>query len=293
MVIKKVIILIVFYILYQIAGAILGASLYTLYALVTRQFVESKIMTDAMPLMLVLSNALMLYHLYRKGYLSSEKTGWARAGTAFVGLTLLAYVGLMGFMDAVVYLLPDLADNLATDFTVLSRQWLGVFGIAFLGPVVEEFFFRVAITGLLLRRFRPWIAIVVSAIIFGVAHWNPAQSVNAFVLGLLLAWMYYRTGSITPCVVLHLVNNFIAWISIRIADAPAESGELISESLGVSEVWEVAFIGGGTLLLAYAIWRMNALSLGKPAHTCASASPLPADHCSASATDAPEDQSAQ
>jgi hypothetical protein len=41
---------------------------------------------------------------------------------------------------------------------------------------------------------------------------NPAQMPHAFLIGLLLGWMYYRTDSIVPGVVYHWVNNTIAYV---------------------------------------------------------------------------------
>ena len=46
---------------------------------------------------------------------------------------------------------------------------------------------------------------MISAAIFGLAHANVAQFVNALLLGLLLGWMYYRTKSLVPGILLQLV----------------------------------------------------------------------------------------
>ena len=48
---------------------------------------------------------------------------------------------------------------------------------------------------------------MISAAIFGLAHANVAQFVNALLLGLLLGWMYYRTKSLVPGILLHWVNK--------------------------------------------------------------------------------------
>jgi len=58
-------------------------------------------------------------------------------------------------------------------------------------------------------------AVVVSAVIFGCAHlpdfkfaWYPVPAL--VLLGLLLAWLRVRTGSIWPPITAHATNNFIA-----------------------------------------------------------------------------------
>lgn len=61
--------------------------------------------------------------------------------------------------------------------------------------------FRGAILRKLLTMFpkrQHWIAIAVSAVLFALAHFNVVQSLHAFLIGLLLGWLYYRTDSILP-----------------------------------------------------------------------------------------------
>jgi membrane protease YdiL (CAAX protease family) len=49
---------------------------------------------------------------------------------------------------------------------------------------------------------------------------NPAQMPHAFLIGLLLGWMYYRTDSIVPGVVYHWVNNTAAYIMYNLYPNP-------------------------------------------------------------------------
>ena len=61
-----------------------------------------------------------------------------------------------------------------------------------------------------------WIAIVISALIFGIVHFNLAQGLHAFLIGLLLGWLYSRTGSILPGFVFHWVNNTVAYLMFNL-----------------------------------------------------------------------------
>lgn len=54
---------------------------------------------------------------------------------------------------------------------------------------------------------------------FGVVHGNWVQAPFAFVTGLALGWMYYRTGSLLPGILMHFVNNSAAVLSFLLADA--------------------------------------------------------------------------
>ena len=78
-------------------------------------------------------------------------------------------------------------------------------------PICEEIFFRGMIFRYLRARWPLWAAALVSAIIFGAAHLSPATSplivpVLAFI-GLVLALVYERTGSLTNSMMLHALNN--------------------------------------------------------------------------------------
>jgi membrane protease YdiL (CAAX protease family) len=57
-------------------------------------------------------------------------------------------------------------------------------------------------------------------VLFALIHFNPAQMPHAFIIGLLLGWMYYRTGSILPGVVFHWVNNSVAYVLYNLYPDP-------------------------------------------------------------------------
>lgn len=97
-------------------------------------------------------------------------------------------------------------------FEKIMRQPAGYFVIGILVPVAEEMVFRGAILRTLLKQWSPWVAIGVVALLFGLVHGNVAQFIHAFLLGLLLGWLYYRTDSIVPGIVLHWMNNTIAYV---------------------------------------------------------------------------------
>jgi membrane protease YdiL (CAAX protease family) len=54
--------------------------------------------------------------------------------------------------------------------------------------------------------------ISLSALLFAVAHMNPAQFVHPFLIGLLLGWMYERTRSVLPGIIFHWINNTVAYL---------------------------------------------------------------------------------
>jgi len=89
-----------------------------------------------------------------------------------------------------------------------SPIWFVIVGTIF-APIVEEIFFR----GFLFQGFRQkygWIkGGLLSSLIFAIGHLDPVALIPTFILGLLLAYMYHRSNSVWPGIILHfLVNSF-------------------------------------------------------------------------------------
>ena len=109
--------------------------------------------------------------------------------------------------------MPALPNVVEEEFEMLMKDRWGYLVIGLFAPLVEELVFRGAVLRELLRWKRnPWIGIAISAALFAIIHMNPAQMPHAFLIGLLLGWMYYRTDSIVPGVVYHWVNNTVAYV---------------------------------------------------------------------------------
>ena len=92
-----------------------------------------------------------------------------------------------------------------------------------LGPIAEEFTFR-GLTFGYARRALPFIgANLIQAILFGVIHVIPIQGVVAFVMGLILGYIYGCTRNIIITIIVHLVFNFssLALAYIPIGEVPA------------------------------------------------------------------------
>jgi len=87
------------------------------------------------------------------------------------------------------------------------------FLVTLLAPICEEIFFR----GFCFTAVRRAVGVAGSAIVtgavFGLIHaggTEPEFLVPLSVLGALLCLLYWRTGSLIPCMVLHAINNSIA-----------------------------------------------------------------------------------
>ena len=149
--------------------------------------------------------------------------------------------------------LPNFAEQ-AFD-TILGTPW-GYFVIGLLAPLSEEIVMRGAILKELLKseKLPVWASITISAVMFSVIHMNPAQMPHAFLIGLLLGWMYWRTGSILPGVAYHWANNSIAFVMF--AFYPDPDMKLIDLFKG-SELHVYMALGFSLLILLPAIFQLN------------------------------------
>lgn len=110
-------------------------------------------------------------------------------------------------------LLPDaLTFNIVgQQMAAVLRQPYGYFVLCLVAPLAEEVVFRGAmLTALRDNRY----AILISALFFAAVHMNPAQMPHALLVGLLLGWLYMRTGSIVPGLLVHWVNNTAAYVAL-------------------------------------------------------------------------------
>ena len=92
-----------------------------------------------------------------------------------------------------------------------------LFGAVFVAPICEETFFRGFAFAGLLRGMNVVLAGLVSAVLFTAAHGDLGSAAPLFVLGLLLANLRWRTGSIWPSIALHMLNNLFAAVFVIVA----------------------------------------------------------------------------
>ena len=120
--------------------------------------------------------------------------------------------------------------------------------VCVIAPMAEELFFRGFLFGVLRgiparvagRDLGPWIAAVITGILFGLAHTGSASSqylVPLGFLGFVLCLVRWRTGSLYPCMALHSANNALALgVNQLHWSAPAIVGLIVASWLVVGAV---------------------------------------------------------
>ena len=134
-----------------------------------------------------------------------------------------AYIGLVPVLASVMLLSMWLFElfNIPVEpqpiLVILQREkhiptliYMGFF-TALLGPVLEEVFFRGFAYSVFRKRFGVFSGIILSAAFFASVHANLASLFPIFCLGLLLAYIYEKTGSLVSSVTVHVIHNSVTF----------------------------------------------------------------------------------
>ncbi|MCD8301484.1 MAG: CPBP family intramembrane metalloprotease [Prevotellaceae bacterium] len=170
-----------------------------------------------------------------------------------------AVVGLLAGLAGVVGLnlmseFANLSDNMGDAMQALSSTPLGVLTVALFGPLCEELVFRAGIQGYLHREgAHPVVAIVFASLLFGILHFNPLQTFFASLMGVVLGILYYRTGSIVLCSVLHVINNTLA-IEQMLVLGPEAADFSLCEVLGGKVAGALVMVFSCLICIALLTW---------------------------------------
>lgn len=107
-------------------------------------------------------------------------------------------------LEPIMSLLPSV-DNAG----VGRGLWACITAMVF-APVFEETLCRGIVLETLRRRWGNAVAVIVSAMFFGIVHIEPATALAGVVVGMIFGMIYLRTGSLFSTIILHSINNAAA-----------------------------------------------------------------------------------
>lgn len=166
---------------------------------------------------------------------------------------LLLFVLGFGYVAQFVTELIPMPTWIKTYFEGLFQVNIWTFlSVCIAAPLLEEILCR----GILLRSFlinySVKKALFWSAFFFAVLHLNPWQAIPAFGLGYFMAWLFYKTNSLIPAILVHFLNNFISYVSAYFfEDKFNDVGSEVGWSLNV------AFLLLGLGLVIFSFYRVN------------------------------------
>lgn len=139
------------------------------------------------------------------------------------GLSMALIVSVMAISAAFVIepvsmLLPEMSEarKMAMEQMLKGPVWIVLISVSVFAPFFEEWLCRGIILRGLLKKMKPGWAIVISALVFGLIHMNLWQAIPAFIIGVVLGYVYYKTGSLKLTMLMHCVNNTLSVILSRI-----------------------------------------------------------------------------
>lgn len=165
-----------------------------------------------------LTAAIILYLFYRKDQMH-RKEGFSGTGKAFVWAPPVIWFSVIILAIATGQFLNDLINglhlnDLFTGYSEVSEQAFSgqpvgfmILVVGIIGPICEELMFR----GIVFHRLKDWVkpqaAIVISALLFGIYHGNVVQFFYATCMGVMLAIIYDKTGTLWISIVAHIAAN--------------------------------------------------------------------------------------
>lgn len=195
-----------------LASIVLGIIIYLLATYFTLLFATSSIyfLLAIMPITILLSSIIVCLFSRINIKKSIRFNGFSLK--RFI-LSILLFIGVYFISSTITNIIVYIFPSTLEDFSIVAEAlnvknlWLGLLLIALLPAISEEFFFRGVVLNSFKKKYGAIIAIFASALIFGIYHMNWVQGINAFIVGLALGYIYIKTGSIIPCMILHFLNN--------------------------------------------------------------------------------------
>ncbi|MAN93854.1 MAG: hypothetical protein CL700_06570 [Chloroflexi bacterium] len=140
---------------------------------------------------------------------------WPRKRTILLMFGVLAasliathiYSVIVEWLDLDQFATPDVDSDIFFDGPAVLLTFQA---LAFITPISEELFFRGFIFRGLLPKMGPWGAIAASALVFSAFHLSLGGLVPIFITGFLLAWLYWRTGSLWAAIGAHAGQKALA-----------------------------------------------------------------------------------
>lgn len=176
------------------------------------------------------------------------------------GIVFPLMFGMMLISEFFVGLIPtegpilgDLYQEFSFAIETLSKDPMGLIILTcLLAPVLEEIIFRgIVLKGMVNKGTTPWKAIIGSALFFGFFHLNPWQFLGAFLLGLVLGWVYYKAKSLLFPIILHMFNNGIN-VFLVLFSKSTRLGDVVNASpVQVLSIGILLVLIFGTLLLFF------------------------------------------
>ncbi len=153
---------------------------------------------------LLLLIPLLQDYLYIQNYLFAE-----------LSKSFPLFEGIKNFLDMLDKLVEESYLKLLTANNVFEYI-IVIVTVSVTPAICEEFFFRGFIQKSFEYKQKPFTAILLTSLFFGLYHFNPYGLIPLIFIGIYLGYSVYKSNSIIVPVILHFINNFVAIIAFFI-----------------------------------------------------------------------------
>jgi membrane protease YdiL (CAAX protease family) len=226
--------LITIFLLYQIGGSLLTLIIFG-FDLQNADTNAIRLMTAGGQILLILAPTLifakLVYHdvtsVIRFQFPKLKELGIFLAGILILIPLLQTYLSLQSqfiawlsdnfaFFSAIKNFLDTINEFIEATYSDLLRAdgiaeaILIIFIVSVVPAVCEEVFFRGFVMKSFEYKYTPFISALITAVFFGLYHFNPYGLIALIALGVYIGFATYMSNSIFVAMALHFINNFIA-----------------------------------------------------------------------------------
>lgn len=169
---------------------------------------------------MILALGITLAYSKVRGYRGRMVRFSAKGLNPLLNLWALLMLLAMNLLLAPLFKIMDFSQIEAFD---PGRGIWALLSTVVMAPVLEEVMCRGVILEPLRSRYGAVVAWLVSSLFFGLIHIHPVMVINAIFIGMLLAYLYLRSESLWPCIILHMFNNGVSLLMLW-TTVPDENG---------------------------------------------------------------------
>jgi membrane protease YdiL (CAAX protease family) len=187
-------------------------------------------------------------------------------------IIVIAIVLIFGIISPLASLIP-MPESFKVAFKSLA-ELTGVLSFAMMviaAPVLEELIFRGIMLEGLLKKYTPMRSIMISSLLFGFVHLNPWQFIAGFILGVFSGWIYYKTRSLMPSIIIHAGANLSGYLARFFVDPDSLDDTIFEMYGGVTNL--IAVVLGSVIIVWIGVYFLQKEFARRPLRTPASQLP--------------------
>jgi hypothetical protein len=173
-------------------------------------------------------------------------------GLKTILITLILTFTVIVIIEPITNIIP-VPESYQSLFEELFKPTISAFLTAVvIAPVLEEMIFRGIILEGFLKNYSPLKSILLASLLFGLAHLNIWQFIGAFLIGVFISWIYWKTKSLGLAVGIHITNNLVSYLAMYFSSKPL-ADTTIHNFIGNTPLY-ITIVGISALILFIGIY---------------------------------------